>query len=593
MHTSTDKAPFEIVEEGKKVPPILQTKDKIFEANKYVQNVDEAYRKIKLALEKTQFKKKKAADCYRFELVFSLSDWEAYSHKTSVRPERRRQFQKELAASTQDAFQALTDQLSRNTQEYLDQILGAFAAWLHLSHGMQASILASHPLVAAALSGLTLDKSFDAAVDAVTELIRFTVSGSSGGLAEQMPLVQIILPHVMALRSRFAASLKIALADRQLQMKGIPHASDGEGEEKDLEVMKGVAQLFAELGESYVDLIANGSGEAMMIVEALVEVTSHLDDTIAEITYNFWYRLSSALSKRYSSIKLRLKLCIEQETVEAREQIWSATHSRVTDDMCFHLMAPFTVDELREAVHRGLFVTHWDIMHIWLLRGCQDIFASGYMSQSMCSRLISLIPNGGDTTRLRQWRPISLISSIYKILAKLISSRLRPFLPDLIHTSQTGFVQDRRILDILFCFHRAMDWARTSSTPLAILLLDFEKAYDRVDWGFLEGSLDRMGFPLAWIRAYQISEAGLLVGTILVLTCGGDNFLDVLDTIWYALEVFCVASGARINWDKSYSILAGSDDAPTWGPGDFTWLRAGETCRYLGFQVGLDVTPEQ
>ncbi|MCO5587638.1 hypothetical protein L7F22_041588 [Adiantum nelumboides] len=75
VHTSTGKAPFEIVEEGTKVPPILQTKDKIFEADKYVQNTDEAYRMIKLALEKTQSKQKKAADRHRRELVFALGDW--------------------------------------------------------------------------------------------------------------------------------------------------------------------------------------------------------------------------------------------------------------------------------------------------------------------------------------------------------------------------------------------------------------------------------------------------------------------------------------------------------------------------------------
>ncbi|MCO5572592.1 hypothetical protein L7F22_026348 [Adiantum nelumboides] len=75
VHTSTGKAPFEIVEGGKKVPPILHTKDKIFEADKYVQNTDEAYKKIKLALEKTQSKQKKAADRQRRELVFSLGDW--------------------------------------------------------------------------------------------------------------------------------------------------------------------------------------------------------------------------------------------------------------------------------------------------------------------------------------------------------------------------------------------------------------------------------------------------------------------------------------------------------------------------------------
>ncbi|MCO5606894.1 hypothetical protein L7F22_061085 [Adiantum nelumboides] len=75
VHSSTGKAPFEIVEGGKKVPPILHTKDKIFEADQYVQTMDEMYKKIKLALEKTQAKQKRAADLHRRELVFSLGDW--------------------------------------------------------------------------------------------------------------------------------------------------------------------------------------------------------------------------------------------------------------------------------------------------------------------------------------------------------------------------------------------------------------------------------------------------------------------------------------------------------------------------------------
>ncbi|MCO5592304.1 hypothetical protein L7F22_046304 [Adiantum nelumboides] len=75
VHSSTGKAPFEIVEGGKKVPPILHTKDKIFEADKYVQDMDEMYKKVKVALEKTQAKQKKAADSHRREMVFSLGDW--------------------------------------------------------------------------------------------------------------------------------------------------------------------------------------------------------------------------------------------------------------------------------------------------------------------------------------------------------------------------------------------------------------------------------------------------------------------------------------------------------------------------------------
>ncbi|MCO5604786.1 hypothetical protein L7F22_058957 [Adiantum nelumboides] len=75
VHSSTGKAPFEIVEGGKKVPPILHTKDKIFEADKYVQDMDEMYKKVKVALEKTRAKQKKAADSHRREMVFSLGDW--------------------------------------------------------------------------------------------------------------------------------------------------------------------------------------------------------------------------------------------------------------------------------------------------------------------------------------------------------------------------------------------------------------------------------------------------------------------------------------------------------------------------------------
>ncbi|MCO5571653.1 hypothetical protein L7F22_025400 [Adiantum nelumboides] len=75
VHSSTGKAPFEIVEGGKKVPPILHTKDKIFEADRYVEGWQEAYKKVKYALEKTQAKQKRAADSHRRELLFKENDW--------------------------------------------------------------------------------------------------------------------------------------------------------------------------------------------------------------------------------------------------------------------------------------------------------------------------------------------------------------------------------------------------------------------------------------------------------------------------------------------------------------------------------------
>ncbi|MCO5554648.1 hypothetical protein L7F22_008181 [Adiantum nelumboides] len=160
------------------------------------------------------------------------------------------------------------------------------------------------------------------------------------------------------------------------------------------------------------------------------------------------------------------------------------------------------------------------------------------MPQSMSSGIISLIPKGGDTSTLRQWRPITLMSSIYKILARMITARLRPLLSDLIHSSQTCFVQDRSILDNVVTFYEAVEWACQTEQPTAIMLLDFEKAYNRVDWGFFGGTLSRMGLPDTWIRgifalyrsayvavhaacwedfhSFTISETGLPFGTTFV-----------------------------------------------------------------------------
>ena len=62
------------------------------------------------------------------------------------------------------------------------------------------------------------------------------------------------------------------------------------------------------------------------------------------------------------------------------------------------------------------------------------------MLESLASGLVCLLPKGGDRQEIRQWRPITLLPTVYKILAKMISGRMRPLLPNLIHDMQPGFV---------------------------------------------------------------------------------------------------------------------------------------------------------
>ncbi len=177
-----------------------------------------------------------------------------------------------------------------------------------------------------------------------------------------------------------------------------------------------------------------------------------------------------------------------------------------------------------------------------------------------------------------------------------------------------------------------------------------------MDWDFLEGTLLRIGFLVSWTRGvaslyrsassavtlfgrtgchFQLSRSvrqGCPLAPYLFLfvarsmsyflraqssqlqglhlpIAGEQDFLDqeyaddtllyalytpgVLDTIKELLSGFCAASGAKVNWNKSFGIPVGSDEQPTWGIIDgFTWLQRGKSCGYLGFQVGLDISPQ-
>ncbi|DBA80940.1 TPA: hypothetical protein ACH3X2_007160 [Trebouxia sp. C0005] len=219
------------------------------------------------------------------------------SYRPAVRPERRRQMQQEVVDAAPHALQVLASCLNQKGGHVRGQVLHAFAAWLKLSAGagLDGPALASHPLTKAAMEGLKSTDTFEDASDAVCELVLCTSSRGSPE-PQMMPLVQLLVPAVMALRPRFAA------AAQQAQQ-----AEDGNVEvydEDDIEAVKGMARLFAELGESYTALIATASPDSMQPVDALLEVAAYPDQAISSISFNFWHRLMRQLTSGFSGLKL-------------------------------------------------------------------------------------------------------------------------------------------------------------------------------------------------------------------------------------------------------------------------------------------------
>jgi len=81
--------------------------------------------------------------------------------------------------------------------------------------------------------------------------------------------------------------------------------------------------------------------------------------------------------------------------------------------------------------------------------------------------------------------------------------------------SQTRFVKDRYILDNIFLIYEAMEWAQESQQDLVILMINFEKAYDWVNWTFLKATMEKLGFNREWIAQtlafYEGAKTSVLV----------------------------------------------------------------------------------
>jgi hypothetical protein len=86
------------------------------------------------------------------------------------------------------------------------------------------------------------------------------------------------------------------------------------------------------------------------------------------------------------------------------------------------------------------------------------------------------------------------LGSVYKILAKTLTGSLQAFLPGVIKPNQIGFVEGRSILDNVFIAQDSLDSTVESDQELVLLLLDFEKTFDRIEWNFLFTALSKLGF---------------------------------------------------------------------------------------------------
>ncbi|GJZ59966.1 RNA-directed DNA polymerase, eukaryota [Tanacetum coccineum] len=253
----------------------------------------------------------------------------------------------------------------------------------------------------------------------------------------------------------------------------------------------------------------------------------------------------------------------------------SQMSNSLSQDQVENLERNVTYDEIKRAVWDcgtnkspgpdgftfDFFRRYWYVVHDDVVKAVEEFFISGTFPPGCNALFISLIPKMQDAKLVKDFRPISLIGSLYKIIAKILANRLSLVISTLVSDVQSAFISNRQILDGPFILNELISWCKAKKSKTMVFKVDFEKAFDSLEWDFLDRTFWQIRF---WVRNGEVLNAGLFKGvridnslTLSHLFYADDAvFIGKWDksnliTLVNMLKCFFLASGLKINIHKS------------------------------------------
>ncbi|GKV51601.1 hypothetical protein SLEP1_g58236 [Rubroshorea leprosula] len=223
------------------------------------------------------------------------------------------------------------------------------------------------------------------------------------------------------------------------------------------------------------------------------------------------------VSKMKEEISSYFESMFKEEQGE-RPKLDGICFKQITGEDNSSLIKPFNVEEIKVAVEdcdsskapspdgfNFRFVkSEWEVIKEDVIGFLQDFHKNSKMVRGLNTSFIGLIPKVDNPQKIEEFRPISLIGVMYKILAKILANRLKKVLDGVVGEQQMAFISGRQLMDGVVIANEVVNEAKKRKKETFMFKIDFEKAYDKVNWSFLDYMMQRMGFCATWRKWIRV-----------------------------------------------------------------------------------------
>ena len=138
-----------------------------------------------------------------------------------------------------------------------------------------------------------------------------------------------------------------------------------------------------------------------------------------------------------------------------------------------------------DGLNTAFITKFWGILRIPLLRYANCCFKKGELTPTFKTASIRLIPKKGSHENIKNWRPISLLSNLYKIISRALNTRLKSTTDTITSRAQKGFTSSRYLQEVLINVIEFIGHCKSNNLPGVVLMIDYSKAFDTLSIKFL------------------------------------------------------------------------------------------------------------